>query len=129
MTPLRQRMIDDMRIRNLSPHTQLSYVRQVSLFARHFGKSPAQLGPEDIRQYQVYLVNDKKLAPGSVLMDVERDHSNLQETADLADYPQPRGSFAAARLRPEHQTSRDPDHLLCRRPARHRSGSPEANRD
>ena len=70
MTPLRQRMIDDMRIRNLSPHTQLSYVRQVSLFARHFGKSPAQLGPEDIRQYQVYLVNDKKLAPGSVLIAI-----------------------------------------------------------
>jgi site-specific recombinase XerD len=63
-------MIDDMRIRNLSPHTQLSYVRQVSLFARHFGKSPAQLGPEDIRQYQVYLVNDKKLAPGSVLIAI-----------------------------------------------------------
>jgi integrase/recombinase XerD len=70
VTLLRQRMIDDMRIRNLSPHTQLSYVRQVSQFARHFGKSPAQLGPEDIREYQVYLVNDKKLAPGSVLIAI-----------------------------------------------------------
>lgn len=61
-------MIDDMRIRNFSPHTQLSYVLQVSLLARHFGKSPAQLDPEEIRQYLIYLVNDKKLAPSSVLI-------------------------------------------------------------
>jgi integrase/recombinase XerD len=42
----------------------------VSLFARHFDKSPEQLGPEDIRAYQVYLTNQKKLAPGSVLIVV-----------------------------------------------------------
>jgi len=40
----------------------MSYVQQVSLFARHFNKSPEQLGPEDIRAYQVYLTNEKKLA-------------------------------------------------------------------
>ena len=55
MTPLRQRMIEDMQIRNLSRHTQESYVQQVSQFARHFGKSPIALFPEDIRTYQVYL--------------------------------------------------------------------------
>jgi len=68
MTPLRQRMIEDMRVRNLSPRTQESYLLQVSLFARHFGKSPALLGPEDIRAYQLYLANDKKLAPASILL-------------------------------------------------------------
>lgn len=41
-------MIDDMRIRNLSPHTQRSYVEHVSRFARHFGTSPEQLGPDAI---------------------------------------------------------------------------------
>jgi hypothetical protein len=46
MTHLRQRMIEDMQVRNLSPHTQSSYVQQVSLFARHFGKSPDILSPE-----------------------------------------------------------------------------------
>ena len=43
MTALRQRMLEDMRVRNLSPHTQSSYVLQVSLFARHFGRSPEVL--------------------------------------------------------------------------------------
>jgi site-specific recombinase XerD len=42
----------------------------VSLFARHFNKPPEQLGPEDIRAYQVYLTNEKKLAPSSVLIAV-----------------------------------------------------------
>jgi site-specific recombinase XerD len=66
MTILRQRMIDDMQVRNVSPHTQASYILQVSQFARHFGRSPDKLGTEDIRAYQVYLTNERKLAPGSI---------------------------------------------------------------
>lgn len=63
-------MIEDMQVRNLSPHTQDSYVRQVAQFARHFDRSPEELGPVDIRSYQVYLANEKKLAPGSILIAV-----------------------------------------------------------
>jgi site-specific recombinase XerD len=70
MTPLRQRLTEDMQVRNLSPHTQATYVLQVSLFARYFSKSPEALGPEEIRSYQVYLTNQKKLAPGSILIAV-----------------------------------------------------------
>jgi len=70
MTPLRQRMLDDMRVRNLSPHTQNSYLQQISLFARHFGQSPERLGPEEIRTYQIYLTIEKKLAPSSILIAV-----------------------------------------------------------
>ena len=70
MTPLRQRLLEDMQIRNLSPNTQASYVQQVSQFARHFEKSPEHLGPEEIRTYQVYLTNEKKLAPGSIVIAV-----------------------------------------------------------
>ena len=70
MTPLRRRMIEDMQVRNFSPHTQSTYVLQVSLFARYFTKPPDQLGPEEIRSYQVYLTNEKKLAPGSILIAV-----------------------------------------------------------
>ena len=61
-------MTEDMQVRNLSPHTQDSYVQQVSLFARHFSKSPEVLGPEEIRSYQLYLTNEKKLAPSSILI-------------------------------------------------------------
>ncbi len=70
MTTLRQRMTEDMQVRNLALNTQACYVQQVSQFARHFDKSPEQLGPEDIRTYQVYLTNEKKLAPGSILIAV-----------------------------------------------------------
>jgi len=70
MTSLRQRMIEDMQIRNLAVHTQNTYVLQVSMFARHFGKSPEILGPEEIRTYRVYLTNEKKLAISSILIAI-----------------------------------------------------------
>jgi integrase/recombinase XerD len=70
MTSLRLRMMEDMQVRNLSRHTQDAYLLQVSQFARHFAKSPALLGPEDIRAYQLYLTNEKKLAPRSVHVTV-----------------------------------------------------------
>ncbi len=52
MTPLRQRMINDMQIRHLSPRTIRTYTDHVAKFAQHFGKSPELLGPEEIRHYQ-----------------------------------------------------------------------------
>jgi site-specific recombinase XerD len=56
MTPLRQRMLDDMKIRTLAERTWESYIAQVAQFAKHFGKSPELLGPEEIRTYQLYLI-------------------------------------------------------------------------
>lgn len=61
-------MLEDMQIRNLSENTQASYLQQVSLFAHHFRRSPEGLGPENLRGYQVYLTNEKKLAPSSILI-------------------------------------------------------------
>lgn len=66
MTVLRQRMTEDMQVRNLSLNTQRSYLQQVTRFARYFDKSPALLGPEEIRTYQVYLTVEKELAAGSI---------------------------------------------------------------
>lgn len=66
MTPLRQRMLDDMSIRNLAENTKLTYVQHVACFARHFGASPEQLGPEQIREYQRHLTNDRHLEASSV---------------------------------------------------------------
>ena len=62
MTPLRQRMIEDMRVRNFADTTQREYLNQVARFAKYFGKSPALLGPEEVRAYQVHLVYEKKLS-------------------------------------------------------------------
>jgi len=70
MTSLRQRMIEDMQIRNLAVHTQNTYVIQVSMFARHFSRSPELLGPDEIRTYQVYLTNERKLATSSILIAI-----------------------------------------------------------
>ena len=70
MTSLRRRMTEDMQVRNLSLQTQTTYVQQVSLFAGHFNKSPEILGPEEIRSYQVYLTNERKLAPSSIIIAV-----------------------------------------------------------
>ena len=70
VSPLRQRMIGDMRVRNFAPNTQETYLQQVSLFARHFGKSPDQLGPEDIRAYQIYLADEKKVAVSTRILAV-----------------------------------------------------------
>ncbi len=67
---LRQRMIDDMLVRNLAPNTMLCYLKQVSYLARYFGRSPEQLGPEGIREYQLYLAQDRKVSVSSRLVAI-----------------------------------------------------------
>jgi site-specific recombinase XerD len=66
-TTLRQRMVEDMQIRNLSAETQVSYLGHVARFARYFHQSPAQLGADDIRRYQLHLINEKHLAATSIV--------------------------------------------------------------
>jgi integrase/recombinase XerD len=56
MTPLRQRYIDDLRLRNYAPRTIQSYVAGVARFAKHFGRSPDQLGADDVRAFQLELL-------------------------------------------------------------------------
>jgi integrase/recombinase XerD len=65
ISPLRQRMIDDMTVRNFAPNTITCYLKQVSYFAQHFGKSPDRLGPEEIRSYQIYLAKERKVGISS----------------------------------------------------------------
>src|SRR6516165_6060654 len=68
VSALRQRMIDDMTVRNLAPNTMLCYLKQVHYLARYFHESPEQLTPEDIRGYQLYLAQDRKVSVNSRLV-------------------------------------------------------------
>ena len=66
MTPLRQRFVEDMQLRNFAPTTQRSYVHYVADFARYFNRSPEQLDLEAVRQYQLHMLQERKLSPQSV---------------------------------------------------------------
>ncbi len=86
ITPLRQRMIEDMAIRRLAPGTQTFYVNAVARFARHFGKSPDLLGYEDVRAYQLHLVQSG-LDVGSVNRAVTALRFFYRVTMGLRDAP------------------------------------------
>src|SRR6516165_6191837 len=62
MTPLRQRMTEDMNLRNLAPRTVTVYVERVAKFAQFFGKSPEMLGPAEVRAYLVHLVHKRHVS-------------------------------------------------------------------
>jgi len=62
MTELRRRMIEELGLRNYSPNTVEIYIRCVAKFAQHFKLSPDRLGAEHIREYQLFLVQRKKVA-------------------------------------------------------------------
>src|SRR5689334_16154141 len=70
MTPLRQRVLDDMQMRNFAPNTQKAYVERVSQFSRYFGKSPELLGADHVRRYQLYLVQEKRASWSQVAQSV-----------------------------------------------------------
>ena len=67
MTALRKRMLEELQRRRYSSQTIRLYLSAVHHFANYFGKRPDQLGPEHLRQYQLYLLNERKLAVGSVI--------------------------------------------------------------
>jgi hypothetical protein len=58
-------MVEDMQLRGLSEKTQGAYVRAVRQLAEHYGKSPAQISEEELRQYFLYLKNDKQVSPST----------------------------------------------------------------
>lgn len=57
VSPLRQRMLEDMRMRKLAPKTRDAYIRAVSRFAKYLGRSPDTATAEDLRRYQLHLVD------------------------------------------------------------------------
>jgi integrase/recombinase XerD len=61
MGTLRERMIREMQLRRFAPGTQEAYVRAVAELARYYGRSPDQIGPEEVKSYLLYLINQRRL--------------------------------------------------------------------
>ena len=62
MTPLRQRMLADLKLRNYAPGTQRLYLSRVARFAAHYGRCPSELGPEEAREYLHHLVETEQVS-------------------------------------------------------------------
>jgi site-specific recombinase XerD len=62
MSELRRKMVEELQLRNYSPHTQRAYLRCVADFAQHFKAAPDKLGPEHVREYQLFLVQRQQLS-------------------------------------------------------------------
>jgi site-specific recombinase XerD len=95
MTPLRQRMIEDMQLRNLSTETQRAYVHYISGLAQFYQTSPEQLGLEEIREYQLHLMQERKLSPESVNTFVSAARFLYGETLEMV---WPQGALPRARV-------------------------------
>jgi Phage integrase, N-terminal SAM-like domain len=67
VTRLRKMMLEELQRRNYSEITTRKYLQYVTAFARHFGKSPDQLGPNELRSYQAYLLQERKVTPGTAV--------------------------------------------------------------
>lgn len=83
MTSLRKRMMEDMRLRNFSVETQRSYIHYIAEYAEHFGVSPDQLGPEAVREYQLYLTGERKMSPQTVNCFIAAAKFLYQTTLEL----------------------------------------------
>ena len=135
-SPLRQRMIDDMMVRNFAPNTMVCYLKQVSYFARYFGRSPDRLGAEEIRSYQVYLAKERKVSVSSrtvaasalrflyaVTLKQDRiipNDSGSPEGTSVASDPEPGRSSSASPSRSLVFSPRDLQHDVWHRCARQR---------
>ena len=68
MTPLRQRMLEELQRRNYNPDTVRGYIHAVKEFAEYFGKSPELMGAEEVRDFQLHMIREKKLALSTVAL-------------------------------------------------------------
>jgi integrase/recombinase XerD len=95
MTPLRQRMLDDMQLRNLCSETQRNYVHHIFGLARFYQTSPASLSLEEIREYQLYLIDERRLSSESVNQFVSAAKFLYNVTLET---PWPEGVLPRARV-------------------------------
>ena len=95
MTPLRQRMTEDMQLRNLAPETQRAYLHYITGLARFYQVSPQELSLEEIREYQLYMINDRKYSAESVNHFVVSAKFLYNVTLEI---PWPEGALPRARV-------------------------------
>ena len=70
MTPLRQKMVEDMQLRGLAETTQESYARAVQQLAEYYGKSPEYISEEEVRAYLLYQKNEKQVSVSKWVVDL-----------------------------------------------------------
>ena len=94
MTRLRRMMLEELERRNYSPATTRCYLRAVADFARYFRRSPDQLRPEHVREYQAYLFRERKLDATSVTQRLAALRfffiKTLRKPWSVADTPYPK---------------------------------------
>ncbi len=95
MTPLRRRMLEDMQLRNLCPETQRNYMHHISGLARFYQTSPDHLSLEEIREYQLYLTNERRLSPDAINQFVSAAKFLYNVTLET---PWPEGALPRARV-------------------------------
>jgi hypothetical protein len=142
ISPLRQRMIDDMRMRKLSPKTQTGYIRAVKRFAGFLGHSPDKATVEDLRRFRLYLV-DHGISPVPLNATITGLRFFFEVTLERADLMARMQSVRVPRTLPVIQPGRGstPDRLgrqpqvsggavggLRRRSACQRGGRPQGRR-
>jgi integrase/recombinase XerD len=92
-SPLRQRMMEDMQLRGLSERTQQSYVEAVRQLAEYYGKSPDQISEEELRQYFIYLKQEKRCARSTCIVALSGIkflyEQTLQQEWPLLDFIKP----------------------------------------
>ena len=105
MTQLRDRMLEELERRNYSPGTARCYLHAVQQFAEHFHRSPDQLGAEQIREYQLYLLRERKLSPNTVAQRMAALRffyvKTLKRQQSVAETPYPKQAAPATGAQPE----------------------------
>ena len=84
MTQLRQRMIEDMQLRGYSARTQEAYARGVRQLAEYFHRSPDLVNEEELREYFLYLANEKKYAARPRLSRYAASNSSMNRRCSAA---------------------------------------------
>ena len=137
-------MLEKLQRRNYNPDTIRGYIHAVKEFADYFGKSPELMGAEEVREFQLHMIQDKKLALGTVALrmgalrvlykktlrrrDIDPDDLRSCERRRAASRSQPGGSSSAHRSCAEPAPSRVADAAVCHRSEASRSSTVENQR-